>query len=151
MTTIERTSKTLKNNSSDYIKHDGIIDFIDGQYVRVRIVQTSACSSCKIASHCNASEMTVKTIDVYGIKNADAYKIGQQVTVCATTDMAVLALTYGFVLPLLLLVLVVAMVFYFTGVEAMAALLGLVALVPYYTLLYIKRDKFKRKLRFWIE
>ena len=50
---------------TDIIKHRGIVENIEGSHVRVRIVQTSACSACSVKGHCNASESKEKLIDVF--------------------------------------------------------------------------------------
>ena len=55
------------------VKHNGIVEEVGARYVKVRIVQSSACASCKIANHCTTSEMKVKTIDVYGVDDAEKY------------------------------------------------------------------------------
>ena len=70
------------------VKHNGIVEEVGARYVKVRIVQSSACASCKIANHCTTSEMKVKTIDVYGVENASDYVKGQEVVVCASMDVA---------------------------------------------------------------
>ena len=49
---------------SNKIKHSGVVDGVDGTTVRVRILQSSACSACKVASHCNASETKEKLVEV---------------------------------------------------------------------------------------
>ena len=53
---------------TDIIKHRGIVENIEGSHVRVRIVQTSACSACSVKGHCNASESKEKLIDVFDMK-----------------------------------------------------------------------------------
>ena len=50
---------------TDKIKHLGIVESINGSYLKVRIVQTSACSACSIKGHCSAAESKEKLIDVY--------------------------------------------------------------------------------------
>ena len=45
---------------SNKIKHAGVVDGVEGECVRVRILQSSACSACKVAAHCNASETKEK-------------------------------------------------------------------------------------------
>ena len=46
------------------IKHTGIVDGVEGECVKVRILQASACSACKVAAHCNASEMKEKMVEI---------------------------------------------------------------------------------------
>lgn len=145
------TDDEIFNKPERNVKHQGVVEEIGEQYVKVRIVQTSACASCKIASHCATSEKKVKTIDVYGVANAEKYTKGQVVTVCASMDVAKQALFLGFGVPLILLVVVIALMMYFTGNEGLSALTGCLSLAPYYLILYMFRGKLQKKLRFWIE
>ena len=46
------------------ISHSGVIEEIQGDGVKVRIVQTSACAACKVAGYCNAADKKEKIIDV---------------------------------------------------------------------------------------
>ena len=46
------------------IRHEGIIEAVDGATARVRILQVSACAGCKIASHCHTSDSKEKIVDV---------------------------------------------------------------------------------------
>ena len=64
---------------TDKIKHLGVVEKVDGSHVTVRIVQTSACSSCSAKGLCNASESKEKLIDVY--HNQVSCQIGEQVVV----------------------------------------------------------------------
>ena len=45
---------------SNKIKHNGVVDGVEDGCVRVRILQSSACSACKVAAHCNTSETKEK-------------------------------------------------------------------------------------------
>jgi sigma-E factor negative regulatory protein RseC len=118
--------------------------------IQVRIVQTSACAACKVAGYCNASESKEKLIDVY---HADSHRlnVGDAVTVTASTQVAAHALLLGFGLPFVVMVTVLVVVLQTTGNEGRAALSGLLALVPYYAVLYLFRNRLRDKLSFSIE
>ena len=135
---------------SNKIRHSGIIDSIAGGCVKVRILQASACAACKVAGHCHASESKEKLIDV---KCADVagYRIGQEVMVTASSDVAGLALLLAFGIPFLLLIIVLYVVLRATDNEGMAALSALFALVPYYLLLWLLRDNIGYRVSFQIE
>ena len=135
---------------SDKISHSGVVDSIMGNVVKVRIVQSSACASCKVAGHCNASESKVKIVDVVSPLSGD-YKLGQEVVVSASKDVANRALLLGFGVPFLLLVSVLVIALRFLSDEGAAALLALGALVPYYFLLWLLRDRIQQKISFQIE
>ena len=132
------------------IKHSGIVDSVEGGCVRVRILQSSACSACKVASHCNASETKEKTIEVMDAHASD-YQSGDPVMVVADAAVGFRASVYGYLLPLFIMVASLVAVLAITHSEGMAALAALGILIPYYILLYFLRDKIKAKLSFMIE
>ena len=132
------------------ITHSGVVDSVEDGCVHVRIVQTSACAACKVASYCNASESKEKMIDVFCDSVAE-YKIGQQVTVSTSGQVAAKALLWAFGVPFVLLMVVLVLVLLLTGNEGWAALGALVALVPYYIMLWLLRDKMREQLAFRIE
>lgn len=135
---------------SQKISHAGVIERIEGDSIKVRIVQTSACAACKVASHCNAAESKVKIVDVFGCDTAK-YSTGQEVTVWASRDVANRALLLGFGVPFLLLVCVLMIALRFTVNEGAAALWALGSLVPYYFALWLLRDRIQRGISFQIE
>lgn len=135
---------------SQKISHAGVIERIEGDSIKVRIVQTSACAACKVASHCNAAESKVKIVDVFGCDTAN-YSTGQEVTVWASRDVANRALLLGFGVPFLLLVCVLMIALRFTANEGAAALWALGSLVPYYFALWLLRDRIQRGISFHIE
>ena len=49
---------------ADTIRHQGIVENINGTHLQVRIVQTSACASCSIKGHCSSADTKEKLIDV---------------------------------------------------------------------------------------
>lgn len=135
---------------SNKISHPGVVDGIEGDCVKVRIVQTSACAACKVAAHCNASESKEKLVDVFGCDTAK-YATGQEVVVSASREVANRAILLGFGLPLLLLIGVLLMVLRWTGDEGTAAMASLGALVPYYIVLWLLRDSIRQQVSFRIE
>ena len=135
---------------SNIIKHSGVVENIMGDSVQVRIVQTSACAACKVAGYCNASESKEKLVDIYHADTRNL-KVGDVVTVTASTQVAAQALLLGFGLPFVVLVAVLIAVLLITGNEGAAAMSGLAALVPYYAVLFLFRNRIRDKLSFSIE
>lgn len=129
---------------SNKINHDGIVDKIEVDTVKVRILQTSACAACGFAKHCSSSESKEKIIDVH--TDVQGYEVGQHVVVSVSASMGYKAVLLGFGLPFLLLVVVIILVNNLTANEPLSALLGLGALVPYYLLLYLNRDRIGKSL-----
>ena len=135
---------------TDKIKHLGVVEKVDGSHVTVRIVQTSACSSCSAKGLCNASESKEKLIDVY--HNQVSCQIGEQVVVCGTTSMGMRAVLLAFGLPVLILLLALFVTMRITDGDALfSALVGLGTMVPYYLIIYVCKDKLNRSFSFTIE
>ena len=132
------------------ITHSGVVDSVEDGCIHVRIVQTSACAACKVASYCNAAESKEKMIDVF-CDSVAAYKVGQQVTVSTSGQVAAKALLWAFGVPFILLMVVLVLVLLLTGHEGWAALSALLALVPYYIMLWLLRDRMREQLAFRIE
>lgn len=135
---------------SNKIKHAGVVDGVEGECVRVRILQSSACSACKVAAHCNASETKEKIIDVMDA-DASHYQKGDQVMAVADTAVGFRASLYGYLLPLILMVVTLVGVLAATHSEGLAALSALGILMPYYVLLFLMRNKLRNRLSFTLE
>lgn len=133
---------------SNKIKHSGIIESVGPHSIQVRILQTSACASCKVAGHCGASESKEKIVDVYGEYDG---KVGDTVTVVASEQVGVNAVVLGFGVPFLILIFALYVLIRLTGNEPLAALGSIACLIPYYFVLYMNREKLREKLSFTIE
>ena len=136
---------------STNIQHQGIVESIEEQHVRVRVTQTAACAGCKISSHCTSTEAKDKLIDVYNDTMAQQRQIGDVVTVTTSGTAAGKALLLSFGLPL-----VIMFVVFFTATalgcsQGIAALMMLGALVPYYIILWFMRRHIAEKIAFCIE
>ena len=135
---------------ADIIKHRGVVEKIEGTHVVVRIVQTSACSACSAKGLCNASESKEKQIYVYGVQAS--YRIGEEVVVCGTTSMGMRAVLLAFGVPLLILLLALFVTMRITDGDALlSAFVALLAVMPYYLLVYFMKDKLDRTFSFTIE
>lgn len=135
---------------SNKIKHAGVVDGVEGECVRIRILQSSACSACKVAAHCNASETKEKIIDVMDA-DASHYQKGDQVMVVADTAVGFRASLYGYLLPLVLMVVTLVAVLAASHSEGLAAVSALGILIPYYVLLFLMRNKLRNRLSFTLE
>jgi sigma-E factor negative regulatory protein RseC len=133
------------------ISHPGVVESIEEGCVKVRILQTSACAACKVSGYCHASESKEKIVDVLNVSDTSHLKVGDEVTVCASRDVANRALLLGFGAPLVLLVLVLLIALRLTKDEGIAALAALLAVALYYGVLSLFRKRIQQKLSFFIE
>jgi len=135
---------------SNRIQQSGVIERVEGNCVKVRIVQASACAACKVAGHCNAAESKEKIVDVFCCDTAK-YETGQEVIVWASKDVANKALLLGFGVPFLLLVGVLMLALRLTSDEGVAALVALGSLVPYYFILWLMRNQIQQRISFQLD
>lgn len=139
------------NNMTDSVRHSGIVVSVSDDCVKVRIVQSSACASCKVAGHCNAAESKEKVIEVYGDCARRGLKAGDEVVVTASRNVAARALLLAFGIPFIILVGVLGLTLWLTADELAAALTSLAALAPYFFALWLLRGKLQAKMVFGIE
>ena len=135
---------------ADIIKHRGIVEKIEGSHVVVRIVQTSACSACSAKGLCNASESKEKQIDVYEVN--PSYRIGEEVMLCGSTSMGMRAVLLAFGIPVLLLLAALFITMRVTDGDALlSAIVAMLAIIPYYFVIYLMKDKMNKTFSFVIE
>ena len=136
---------------TNIIRHQGVIDAIEGAHIQVKIIQTSACSACSLKGHCSSTESKLKMVDVYRY-DTSSFTVGDAVTVIATTSMGMQAVLLAFAVPFILIIIALFIAMRVTdGNELVAAGAGLFVLVPYYLVLYLNRDRLSRKFTFDIE
>lgn len=133
----------MRNN----IQHKGIVDAVSDRMIKVRVTQMSACSSCLLSGRCHSADGRDRIIEV-SADHPDEYHVGDHVMVCADARVGHLAVFLGFGVPLVLLVCSVILGRLATGNDVTAALGGLAALIPYFVLLYLLRQKVGRLFSF---
>ena len=133
------------------ISHKGVVEAVDADLVKVRITQGSACAVCKVANHCSAAESKEKTVEVVCDDAAKTYAVGDEVVVSMPMGNGRRAVLLAFILPFLVMLAVLLLTLWATGNEALAALLALASLVPYYAILHLSEKKIARKFSFVIE
>ena len=131
------------------ISHEGIVTRIDDNNVEVKILSKSACASCNIKGACNMSEMKEKIISINTPK-ANDFQIGQNVMVSMGLGQANKAVVFAYVIPTIILFSMIFILNYFKIEEGINALISIGSLVPYYLILFLFRDKMKRKFEYEI-
>lgn len=81
---------------TNIITHQGIVENISGSQVFVRIIQTSACSTCSVKGHCSSADSKEKVIEV--ADTSSAWKIGDEVTIIGATSMGMQAVLLAFLI-----------------------------------------------------
>ena len=138
----------MKNEET--ISHEGIVTKITDDELEIKILAQSACAACHAKSACGMGEQAEKILTVPRPKGKD-FAINQKVNVKMAIGQGNKAAVLAYLIPIILLL---AVLFACLGLglsEGLSALLGIVALVPYYIVLYMQRDKLKQKFEYSIE
>ncbi|MDD3512193.1 MAG: SoxR reducing system RseC family protein [Fermentimonas sp.] len=132
------------------IEHEGIIEKINGNQITVRIIQKSACSSCHAKGACIAADSKEKLVNISD--NTGQFFEKEKVIIEGKESMGYTAILWAFVVPLIILIsILVLSLNYLQQSETKAALISIIALVPYYFILYLFRNKMANSFKFSIK
>jgi sigma-E factor negative regulatory protein RseC len=85
------------------------------------------------------------------VDKSGRFKENEDVIICGQSSSGLQAVLFAFVLPLALVIFMVVIGLRSGWGESISALSGLSSLIPYYYILYLMRDKLKRKFVFTLE
>ena len=137
-------------NTQETVSHEGIVTKITDEELEIKILAQSACAACHAKSACGMGEQAEKILTVPRPKDRD-FALNQKVNVKMAIGQGNKAAILAYLIPIVLLL---AVLFSCIGLglgEGLSALISLVALVPYYIVLYLQRDKLKKKFSYTIE
>jgi sigma-E factor negative regulatory protein RseC len=132
--------------AKDLIEHKGRIDAIEGNRIRVHFVTMSACSNCHAKSVCTASDMESKEIEVFD--TSGAFHEGEEVRVQLRQSLGFKALFFGYVFPFILLLFALFTLSAIFKNEVVVGLASLGMLVPYYLIIYYRKNYFQKSFTF---
>jgi sigma-E factor negative regulatory protein RseC len=134
------------------IKHDGIVIAVNGDgTVRVRIVQTSACASCKAKAMCASAESSQKELTAFTVQefSGSEVKVGDEVIVMVQQKMGWKAVLLAYILPFVVMMSVVAIGNGLLGIrEEVIGTIALCAMGVYYIVLGFFKDKIQKDFSF---
>lgn len=137
-------------NTQETISHEGIVTKITDDELEIKILAQSACAACHAKSACGMGEQAEKILTVPRPKGQD-FALNQKVNVKMAIGQGNKAAVLAYLIPIILLL---AVLFVCLGLglgEGLAALISIVALIPYYIVLYMKRNKLKRQFDYIVE
>jgi len=135
-------------SNSKSVEHKGRIDSIEGNKICVNFIAMSACASCHAKGVCSTSDMKEKSVEVFDFTNQ--FQVGEEVNVILKQSLGFRALFLGYVLPFFLVLIILIVLTITTNNEAVSGVGALTVLIPYYLLLYILKDKIRKKFIFTI-
>jgi sigma-E factor negative regulatory protein RseC len=132
------------------IEHQGFIKEIHENRIFVSIISKAACLSCTLKSACNISDVEEKIIEI-NTENYSDYIINEEVDVFYSQSLGFRALLLGYLLPFLFVIFTLITLISITKNELISGLISLGILIPYYLILYMKRDKIKKTFAFSVK
>lgn len=136
--------------SEETVSHEGVITKIDGDTLEIKIIAQSACAACHAKSACTMSDQAEKVLIVPKPEGQE-FQLFQKVKVVMAVGQGNKAAILAYLVPIILLL---AALFICLGIglsEGLAALIGIAVLIPYYFILYLRRDQLKKKFDYRIE
>lgn len=136
------------SDKSGTIDHIGIVQKVEAGSVIVSIISSSACSGCHTESYCTLSGKKEKIIEVRG--NYDV-KPGDSVTVVMKQSMGHVAVILGYLLPFISVITALIILISFNVSELISGLISMSILIPYYSTLYLFRQRINKKFTFTLK
>lgn len=111
----------------------------------VEIQGQGACNGCALKGRCGSGECK-NQICSFPVKDTTSYHIGDTVELVISETDGFLAVFWGYILPLILIVTVLSMALYLNQSEIRSGIYGIIVLIPYYFGLSLFQKFFQKKL-----
>jgi positive regulator of sigma E activity len=131
------------------IVHQGTVREVMGRTVVVAIEAACACEGCKVGGLCGLSGEPEKEIAVYD-KDAASYNVGDEVAVGIGTAMALKAVVWSYIAPLLLMLATLLTLTEMKLPELTVGLATLGVAAVYFVVLRLSRRRLERDIIFKI-
>lgn len=133
----------------EYIDHEAEVAAVDMKagILTLRLSASAECAGCAAARLCNPSGQEMKTLEV-AVADAGRYHVGDKVTLRGTERLHRKAIMVATVIPSIALVAVMVAIYLLTADQAAAALGGLAAMVFFFVMLYLMRNRIAHEFTF---
>lgn len=131
------------------VDHEGVITSITEDNIKVEIINKSLCASCHAKSFCSASDQKEKVIDVPYYNNNE-FEVGEIVIVSMKKSMGFKAVWISYVIPLAILMIFLLTLQQINPNDLFVGGISILAVVIYYIIIYLLRDKISNKFVFTI-
>lgn len=125
------------------VRHNGYVSSVNKNSVTVSLLGNINCEACHANGSCGMAESEAKQIEV---EVNTGLKLNDSVEVCLNKSLGLKAVFWAYVFPFILLMstLIIASLYV---EEWLAGLLALAILAPYYSILFLLRQTFKKAFK----
>jgi len=133
------------------MNHSGVISKITNSTITVSLEGNINCDSCKAKAACGISESNSKEIEITNPsiehkRTFQSFQLNDGVEVVIRTELGLKAVFWAYVFPFILM-LTVLLITSTLFKEWVAGLLSIAILIPYYFMLYVLKNSFKKMFR----
>ena len=133
-------------DSSPCIEQKGVIEeIIDGK-AKVRISSFVACANCHVKAACGIPEGTTRIIIAPLL--GENFNKGESVYINMKRSMGIKAALIAYILPFIIVISTLLILSMFDLEELITGLISLAILIPYFSGLFLFRDRLKRSFIF---
>ncbi len=126
------------------IEHTGIVRAVSNGTLQVEVIRASACGACHAKGVCSPEE----ALQVITLKSDDPrLVVGSEVTVMIEEKTGELAVILAYFLPLVIFVAMFFVFLFATKSEGLAGLLALFSLAPYFSSLWVFRERMNNSFK----
>ena len=115
------------------LEHKGIITKIENRTATINIEVESACASCHAKGMCTSLDKGTKQI--FAQIDNDEFEVGETVNVTIKESTGIKAVLLAYFVPFIVLTTTLVIVLHFSQSEALAGILSIAILLPYYFVL----------------
>ncbi|MFB6317564.1 SoxR reducing system RseC family protein [Saccharicrinis sp. FJH54] len=134
---------------SETITHSGKVKEIKDTCVEVEIQTGSACGHCSASDQCVAADSGSRKISVENY-SGPPLQVGDSVTLTGKNRDGLSAVFLAYFLPFILIIITLFTANTILNNEAVSGLISLGILVPYYGIIWLFKNRLKRKFSFKI-
>lgn len=126
------------------IKHEGVISKINSSGYTISLKGNINCEGCKAKAACGVSESNDKEIEIF--ESNQVFSLNEPVTVSLKKELGLKAVFWAYIFPfiLMMITLVIASLFF---AEWFAGILSMLVLGPYYLMLFVFNNSFKKAFK----
>jgi sigma-E factor negative regulatory protein RseC len=128
------------------IEQKGTVEEISDRNIRVKICRDASCGHCSASGLCFLGESTERTVEIDHFTSG--LKLGDSVVISISRNMGNKAVVLSYLVPFVLLMVVLFLLNSLEFREWVTGLLALTALVPYFFLLYLFRNRLSKSFTF---
>ncbi len=131
------------------VTHPGVVKKIEGNKAEISVISKASCVSCSLNNVCSVSDMKEKIIEV-DLADLGQHNEGENVTVEMKQAYGTWAVLLGYFFPFLVLFFGLILFLHWGLDQGLAGILAIALLIPYYGILYLMRDFFKKRFRYLV-